>query len=137
MSTLWKIESRAPALPSLLEVKTAKDPRHRIRERVVEVLFASGFVPKRTSTDPVVQSVLAHRKKIDALISKAAPAWPLPKINRVDLAVLRLATWELVVEKNTPQKVVIDEAVELAKQFGAQASPRFVNGVLGSLVKSS
>ena len=84
----------------------------------------------------MVRSILRHRKKIDALIATSAPAWTLPKVNKVDLAILRLATWERIIEKKTPQKVVIDEAVELAKQFGAQASPGFVNGVLGSLIKS-
>ena len=118
-------------------MKTLQDPRHRKRERVVEELFSRHFVPNQTATtNPVVRSVLRHRKKIDALIAESAPAWPLSKVNRVDLAVLRLATWELVIEKKTPQKVVIDEAVELAKQYGADGSPGFVNGVLGSLLKS-
>lgn len=84
----------------------------------------------------MIRSIFRHRKKIDSLIAESAPAWPLPKVNRVDLAILRLATWELVIEKKTPQKVVIDEAVELAKQYGAAGSPSFVNGVLGSLLKS-
>jgi N utilization substance protein B len=116
-------------------VKTRKDPRHQKRVEIVQRLFAYGFSAKKRPSHPVVTSILAHRRKIDTLIAKAAPAWPLKKINRVDLAVLRLATWELVIEKKTPQKVVIDEAVELAKHFGAEGSPGFVNGVLGSLVK--
>lgn len=123
-------------MPPLPAVKTREDPRHHERERIVETLFASGFLSKKTSRDPAVTSVLAHRGVIDTLIKKAAPAWPLPKINRIDLAILRLATWELKIKKQHPHKVIIDEAVELAKQYGAEGSPGFVNGVLGSLVKS-
>lgn len=117
-------------------MKTLQDPRHRKRKRVVEGLFSLGFVPHSTATNSVVRSILRHRKKIDALIAASAPAWPLAKVNKIDLAILRLATWELVIEKKTPQKVVIDEAVELAKQYGADGSPGFVNGVLGSLIQS-
>lgn len=117
-------------------MKTYDDPRHQKREKAVEALFASGFAPKKKPTSQTISSVLSHRTRIDALIAKAAPAWPLSKINRVDLAILRLATWELIIEKKTPQKVVIDEAVELAKQYGADGSPGFVNGVLGSLIQS-
>ena len=137
MSSLREAESRTPKVPALSEVKTLQDPRHLKRKRVVEELFSSGFVPHRTATtNPVVRSIHRHRKKIDGLVAKSAPAGPLPKVNRVDLAILRLATWELVIEKKPPQKVIIDGAVELAKLYGADGSPGFVNGVLGSLLKS-
>jgi len=78
--------------------------------------------------------VIAKLKKIDGLIVKAAPAWPLPKINKIDLAVLRLATFELLFETGIPPKVVIDEAVEIGKEYGSESSGSFINGVLGKLV---
>ena len=59
----------------------------------------------------------------------------LDRINPTDLAILRLAVWELVIDKTPPLRVIIDESVELAKEFGADNSPAFVNGVLGSLTK--
>lgn len=73
-------------------------------------------------------------KKIDEDIRNSAPEWPIEKIAKVDLAILRLAVYELNFSK-TPPKVAIDEAVELAKEFGAETSPGFVNGVLASLLE--
>ncbi len=78
-----------------------------------------------------------HRKKIDKIIQVAAPEWPLEKINAVDLSVLRLAVAELLYHEETPPKVAIDEAVEIAKQFGGENSHRFVNGVLGTIYRES
>ena len=69
---------------------------------------------------------------IDQKIEKAAPSWPIDKINRIDLAVLRFAIFEFM-EKKVPQKVVIDEAVEIAKEYGSENSSSFVNGVLGTI----
>lgn len=74
--------------------------------------------------------------KIDPLIETAAPEWPLPKLNPIDLAILRLATFELLIDKKAPLKVIIDEAIELAKEFGSSGSPAFINGALGKIVKN-
>ncbi len=71
---------------------------------------------------------------INELISTHAPKWPLEKINKVDLSILRCAIWELKIEQKTPPKVVIDESIELAKQFGTDTSASFINGVLGSII---
>ena len=79
--------------------------------------------------------VLKKVAQIDKIITKAAPEWPIQQINRIDLAILRLAVYELVVAKKEPPKVIIDEAVELAKAYGGQNSPKFVNGVLGTILK--
>ena len=80
--------------------------------------------------------IISELPKIDKHIVTAAPEWPLDKIAKIDLAILRLAVWELVFEKKEPQKVVIDEAVELAKSFGNEHSAKFVNGVLGTILKT-
>jgi N utilization substance protein B len=114
-------------------MKTADDPRHKRRRDVVKKLFAESFA-KQNVKDSTAEKVLSKAKKIDAKIKDAAPAWPLDKLNRVDFAILRLAIYELDYEK-TPPKVVIDEAVELAKEFGSESSPSFVNGVLGTIYK--
>ena len=114
-------------------MKTARDPRHLKRREAVKVLFAESFT-KQEKLPPLVKKILSGKTKIDKKIYKAAPTWPVDKLNKVDLAILRLAIFELENEK-TPPKVVIDEAVELAKEFGSENSPSFVNGVLGTIYK--
>ena len=114
-------------------MKTAKDPRHKKRQRIVKELFSQSFTnQKRLSkrAGKIVEKVV----EIDEKIQKAAPTWPIEKLNKIDLAILRLAVYELSHEK-TPPKVIIDEAVELAKEFGGENSPSFVNGVLGTIYK--
>lgn len=111
-------------------MKTSQDPRHLKRVKLVQALFAESYTPQSM---PALQPVLAHLPRIDLLITAAAPEWPLNNINRLDLAVLRAATYELL-QGETPEKVVIDEAVEIAKKYGADKSPSFVNGVLGTIL---
>lgn len=72
---------------------------------------------------------------IDKEITSSAPEWPLERINKIDLAILRLAVYELLIQKKEPPKVIIDEAVELAKEFGSENSAAFINGVLGNILK--
>ncbi len=81
--------------------------------------------------------ILKNQAQIDKLIARNAQAWPISQISPVDLATLRLAVWELKFEKNKePYKAIIDEAVEIAKEYGSQSSPSFINGVLGSIIKT-
>lgn len=84
----------------------------------------------------MVEKILAQKTELDLDIQKAAPTWPTDKLNKVDLAILRLAVYELKLGE-TPPKVIIDEAVELAKEFGAESSSSFVNGVLGTIFKDN
>jgi len=83
----------------------------------------------------LVDGVLKHTSKIDKLIGPAAPEWPVEQIARVDKIVLRIAIFELKLSKDAPPKVVINEAVELAKSFGGENSSKFVNGVLGTVYR--
>ncbi|MBI3577592.1 transcription antitermination factor NusB [Candidatus Gottesmanbacteria bacterium] len=106
-------------------MKTALDPRHQHRIDRMQELFAQSFQP------------ITQNQSIDRTIGAAAPEWPVDKIAKIDLAILRLAVYELLVEKKEPPKVIIDEAIELAKTFGNEASPAFVNGVLGTILKDS
>ncbi len=73
------------------------------------------------------------RNELDAFIAEHAPEWPLDQVAIVDRNIIRIALWEFAVKGETPIKVAINEAVELAKTFGSDSSPRFINGVLGSL----
>jgi transcription antitermination protein NusB len=81
----------------------------------------------------LVRGVLTNRTKIDENIHRFAPAWPLTQMAAVDRNILRLAIFELLVDNSVPVKVAINEAVELAKSFGGDSSPRFINGVLSSV----
>ena len=114
-------------------MKTVKDPRHQKRRAAVKQLFAESFSHQSNLND-LAKDVLDNSDDIDKRIKKAAPSWPPEKLNKVDLAILRLAIFEFDT-KTAPPKVIIDEAVELAKEFGSDNSPSFVNGVLGSLYK--
>src|SRR5260221_10333201 len=114
-------------------MKSATDPRHKLREQSLQYLFAASF---RNKPDKHVRHIWEHLAEIDPLIADAAPEWPIAKLNPVDLAILRLAVWELVIDKKEPVKVIIDEAIELAKEFGSETSPGFINGALGAIVKN-
>lgn len=114
-------------------MKTATDPRHLKRREAVKVLFAETFA-KQPHPSELVEKILKQTKKIDKLITLAAPAWPIASLNKIDLAILRLAVYELE-NGDTPPKVIIDEAVELAKEYGGESSSSFINGVLGTIYK--
>ncbi|MFQ5578699.1 MAG: transcription antitermination factor NusB [Anaerolineae bacterium] len=79
------------------------------------------------------KGITERRRQLDQIIAELAPEWPIDQIATVDRNILRLAVYELLFESDTPPKVAINEAVELAKKFGSDSSPRFINGVLGNL----
>lgn len=127
--------------------------RRRARATVLQVLYELDFtdhkaipaLEARLEDRPLPESaeafarslaigVQTYRTYIDSIVSKLAPEWPIDQIAAVDRNVLRVAVYELLFEPEIPPKVTINEAVELAKMFGSDSSPRFVNGVLGSLV---
>ncbi len=117
------------------------DERHQRRIELMQALFALDFEPQQA--DPVEQEnthialtakeILAQKDSLDQQIKQIATERPIDQINKVDLAILRLIVFESNSTK-TPKKVLIDEAVELAKEFGSDNSPKFVNGVLGKLL---
>jgi N utilization substance protein B len=102
----------------------------------MQAMFAFSWSNPSPAT-PDSEKIIPHLETIDNLIKANAPKWPIDKINRVDLAILRCAIWELKLQSKTPPKVVIDEAVELAKEFGTDTSSSFVNGCLGSIIKET
>jgi N utilization substance protein B len=127
-------------------------PRTRARSLALQVLYevdiahhAPGDVLKlRLEEAPLAEElsefarqiifgVLPLNQNLDQLIAKYAPEWPFDQIAAIDRNILRMALWEFAVFHETPIKVAINEAVELAKLFGSDSAPRFVNGVLGSL----
>lgn len=112
-------------------MKSASDPRHLKRIITFKSLFAGTFA-EQPELPSRVQKINANLAQIDEIIQKCAPEWPISQINRIDLAVLRQAVYELLFKTNTPAKVIIDEAVEIAKRYGGKTSSSFVNGALAA-----
>lgn len=118
-------------------MKSKNDPRHIRRIKAIKALFAFSFYPGQETESDLAPEVSKHFEEIDSIITKCAPEWPLSQINRLDLSVLRLAIYELIYQPETPPKVIIDEAVEIGKQFGSASSGSFINGVLASALKAT
>ncbi len=125
-------EARITALQALYEIDTAT---HSADEVLGRYLGNAQMLPAtRNFIENLVRGVMAERDMLDAIIAKNAPTWPVPQLPAIDRTVLRMALWELLIERDVPVKAVINEAVELAKRFGSDNSGRFVNGVLGTVV---
>lgn len=117
-------------------MKRRGDPRHKIRVARVKALFKYSFQPKKSQPPEGVEEIAKNLEEIDRLIEKNAPAWPVNQLAVIDLAILRLAVYELAFKQDTaPYKVIVDEAVEIAKEYGNKSSASFINGVLGSIIK--
>ena len=95
--------------------------------------FADNDFKYKDFVDHLVSEILKNLEEIDKWIKKFAPEWPIKQISMVDRNILRIGIFELIFLKETPPKVAIDEAIELAKRFGSETSGRFVNGVLGAI----
>lgn len=128
--------ARTIAMQSLYQWDFLGKPAHSIEDIISFNLheFApdfddKGFVPE------LVHNVVLNIDKIDAIITKFAPDWPIEQITNVDRNILRIGTYELKFSDAIPSKVAINEAIELAKTFGGESSGRFVNGVLGAVYK--
>lgn len=117
-------------------MKTSNDPRHKKRQDIVKILFAQSFL-SQPNNNPIAKRIVENLSKIDKIIENIAPEFPIDKINKVDLAILRLGIYELAIEKKEPPKVIVDESIEIAKEFGGDTSPVFINGALGKFMKDS
>ncbi len=116
-------------------MQTPTDPRHVLRQQYIQILFQWDYRHHEVN-DKYVKNIVEHIEEIDKIIQKHAPIWKIEDMAKIDVAILRLAVWELIFEKSVPKKTVIDEAVELAKEFGNEKSPPFINGVLGRIYDS-
>jgi N utilization substance protein B len=126
-----RTRARALALQVLYEVDLANHPPAEVfRARLEEEPLSpelSEFARQ------IIFGVIPLIIILDTSIAQYAPEWPFDQIAAIDRNILRMACWEFAVSHDTPVKVAINEAVELAKQFGSDSAPRFINGVLGSL----
>ena len=123
--------SRVMALQALFELDTVGHPPEQTIGRLVEELAVSGDT--EAFARELVVGVLENRPAIDQTLSDTAPAWPLDQIAAIDRNILRLAIYEILIDNRVPMRAAINEAVELAKEFGGESSPKFINGVLGSV----
>jgi N utilization substance protein B len=128
-----RTRARSLALQVLYEVDIAKHPpADSYKLRLEETPLSdelSDFARQ------IVFGVIPLTDTLDQIIAQYAPEWPLDQIAAIDRNILRMALWEFAVYHDTPIKVAINEAVELAKQFGSDSAPRFINGVLGALAE--
>ena len=128
-----RTRARSIALQVLYEVDMADHPPAEVYQlRLEETPLADDLAEFARQ---IIFGVIPLTHDIDRLIAKYAPEWPLDQIAAIDRNILRMAFWEFAIFRDTPVKVAINEAVELAKQFGSDSAPRFVNGVLGSLAE--
>lgn len=124
--------ARIAALQALYEIDcSGHSPTVAVGRRLEEADLPE---PGAEFARELVQGVSSHQEQLDILIGRYAPEWPVDQIAVIDRNVLRISIYEILMRDDTPTKVAINEAVELAKQFGSDSSGRFVNGVLGSLV---
>lgn len=114
------------------------DRRHIRRQKIVQQLFAATFDNAQTELARAEKTdlVLQHLDELDVHIMHYAQKYVIDKIAKVDLSILRLAIYELMIEKQVPPKVIINEAVELAKELGGDKSPGFINAVLGKIYEN-
>lgn len=94
-----------------------------------------GTVEDKGFIERIVHGVYKEAAKLDAVLQPIAPEWPIEQIARMDRVVLRIGLYELTYEPDVPPKVVINEAVELSKAFGSENSSKFINGVLGTVLR--
>ncbi|MCB0111018.1 MAG: transcription antitermination factor NusB [Caldilineaceae bacterium] len=127
-------QARAVALQALYEIDCVQHkPGFVVDERLRENVFNDQGV---AFFRWLISGVIAHQGELDQLIGELAPEWPVDQLAFIDRNILRLALFEIGAEKaDAPPKVIINEAVELAKAFGSDSTPRFVNGVLGAALK--
>lgn len=126
-----RTRARSAALQALYEIDLVDHhPMTVIQYRIAEESLDQNMAEFARQ---IVEEVWPIVKELDQFISAHAPEWPLDQVAIVDRNIIRIALWEFAVSDNIPVKVAINEAVELAKTFGSDSSPRFVNGVLGSL----
>jgi N utilization substance protein B len=124
-------KARSIALQALYEIDSVQHDPEETLKNLREELKLSEETFKFAGE--LVNGVVRYKEKLDAQIHRYAPAWPIEQIAFIDRNILRLAIFEILIDNKIPVKVAINEAVELAKNFGGDSSSKFVNGVLGAI----
>ena len=126
--------TRVAALQTLCEIDSVDHTLDEVLTHARQSWSISG--PAGRFLDRLAGGVLENIGEIDKIISKFAPSWPISQMAIVDRNLLRMGIYEISMGSGTPPKVAINEAVEMAKAFGSESSPRFVNGVLGAVMQT-
>lgn len=126
LQTLYELDFRRASNDKDLDINSILE---RNIERYHKMVDDKDFIKS------LVQGVSEREDELDAKLQPVAPEWPIDQIARIDRTVLRIGLYELLYDKSIPPKVVINEAVELAKAFGADNSSKFINGVLGTILR--
>ena len=136
--TRFPSERRMARIVALQVLYEADSVRHNPQEILERRIEEDSLPPlaEEFALD-LIDGVLANREEIDKVVARFAPNWPISQLAMVDRNILSLAIFEMMLGYDTPPKVAINEAVELAKAFGSDSSPRFVNGVLGSVMTAA
>ena len=126
LQTLYEQDFRRDCLDKTLDLEQVLERNiNRYQKMAKDRKFIEGLV----------RGVNAETSKLDSILQPIAPDWPLDQIAKMDRVLLHMGTYELMYDKNIPPKVVINEAVDLAKSFGGDSSSKFVNGVLGTVLR--
>ncbi|MFB0841978.1 transcription antitermination factor NusB [Paenibacillus oleatilyticus] len=130
VQSLYQIEmneaTAADAIAHVIEEARTEDEAQLTRER-------DQIVPHEVLE--LVEGTMQHKRQIDGLLSDYLKGWQMDRLSKVDREIMRLATYEMVFREDVPAKVVVNEAIEMAKNFGTEESGKFVNGVLGKMIK--
>lgn len=127
--------SRQVALQTLFEWNMHTSDPHEIAHRLIKEELPDQKIDLALLTQ-IIDLVIEHKDTIDHHIEVAAPAWPLNQLAKIDLTILRIAIAELAYVDSIPEKVTIDEAVEISKEYSTDTSSKFINGVLGTVLKN-
>jgi N utilization substance protein B len=124
-------EARVVALQALYELDCVE---HKANEALAHSVVGKSLPQEAFSfSERLVHGVLQNKSKLDEFIKRFAPAFPVEQMSIIDRNILRLAIFEILCDNNASIKIIINEAVELAKSFGSESSPRLINGVLGAI----
>jgi N utilization substance protein B len=124
-------KARSVAIQALYEIDSVgHDPDATLQHLFKEIKLNE---ESAAFTTDLVKGVVRYKEKLDAQIHRFAPAWPVAQIGIIDRNILRLAIYEILIDNKVPEKVAINEAVELAKSYSGDNSPKFINGVLGAV----
>ncbi len=141
MPALRRRQTSPPRVPSLRQImKTNSDPRHQRRIRLLKALYSQQFASTQTpelfpEDREKLSDINARLSEINDLIDRMSVKFASDRMAKIDLSILQLGVYEMMMEKKEPYKVIIDECIELAKEFGGINSPKFVNGILGKIIE--
>ena len=127
--------TRTKARERLMQLLFLMDAQNDFQEEVKTKFYKDHLIIEDEFMEKLFNSCIKNLSHIDGTLNNCAENWTVKRINRVDLAILRLSTAELFFMKETPTPVVINEAVNMAKKYGIDDSGKFVNGVLGAIYK--